>query len=111
MSATAPPVTEAELQQLVTDAATAYGWSWLHIRAGRTMHGWRVPIEGPLGAGFPDLALVRPRDRRVMLLELKAAKGVVSAIQATKHELLRCAGLDVRVVRPGDVDALFEVLR
>ena len=111
MTATLPPVTEAELQQLVTDAASVLGWSWLHIRPARTMHGWRVPIEGPLGAGFPDLVLVRPRDQRLLLLEMKAAKGVVSAAQATCHALLRSAGLDVRVVRPHDADAVPDLLR
>jgi hypothetical protein len=70
-----------------------------------------VRASGPLGAGWPDLVLVRPRDQRVLHLELKTAKGVVSAIQATTHELLRSAGLDVRVVRPRDIDALLELLR
>jgi hypothetical protein len=111
MTATLPPITEAELQRLVVDAASVLGWSWLHMRAARTMHGWRVPIEGPLGAGFPDILLVRARDQRVLLLELKAAKGAVSAAQATCHELLRSAGLDVRVVRPHDADALLDLLR
>jgi hypothetical protein len=104
-------MTEAELQSLVVDAASVLGWSWMHIRPARTLHGWRVPVEGPLGAGFPDMVLVRPHDQRVVLLELKAAKGVVSAIQATTHELLRSAGLDGRVVRPRDFDALLELLR
>jgi hypothetical protein len=111
VTATLPPITEAELQRLVVDAASLLGWSWLHVRPGRTLTGWVTPTTGPLGLGWPDLTLIRARDRRVLLLELKAAKGVVSAVQATCHELLRSAGLDVRVVRPRDIDALLDLLR
>ena len=110
-SSVALPVTEAELQQLVTDAAELLGWSWVHWRPAMTTRGWRTPGSGPLAAGFPDLMLTRGRDQRVLLLELKAAKGTVSALQATVHETLRSAGLDVRVVRPRDIDALLELLR
>ncbi len=105
------PMTEAELQRLVTDAATALGWSWMFVRPARTLTGWVTPTTGPLGAGWPDLTLIRAKDQRTLLLELKSAKGVVSAVQATTHETLRAAGLDVRVVRPRDIDALLELLR
>ena len=56
---TLPPITEAELQRLVTDAASALGWQWLHVRPGRTLSGWITPTSGPLGQGWPDLTMVQ----------------------------------------------------
>jgi hypothetical protein len=75
-------MTEADLQRLVTDMATVLGWSWVHFRPAQTKHGWRTPVEGPLGAGWPDLVLLRVRDRRLIFAELKREKGQVSADQA-----------------------------
>lgn len=104
-------MSEADLQRLVTDAAAVLGWTWLHVRAGRTARGWAVPVSGPLGAGWPDLVLVRPRDGRLLFLELKAASGRTTPAQDAVHATLRAAGLDVRVVRPADLDGLLEALR
>jgi hypothetical protein len=73
---------EADLQRLVTDMAALLGWSYVHFRAGQTHRGWRVPVEGPLGAGWPDLVLVRVRDQRLLFVELKRELGQVTADQA-----------------------------
>jgi hypothetical protein len=62
---------ESQFQAQVVDLAAICGFYWLHVRPGRTMHGWAVPIQGPLGKGWPDLVLVRPRDRRLLFVELK----------------------------------------
>lgn len=76
-------VTEADFQRQVTDLATALGWAWAHWRPLQNRRGmWQVPVEGPLGAGWPDLTLVRVRDRRLLFVELKRELGTVSADQA-----------------------------
>jgi hypothetical protein len=63
--------TGADLQRQVTDLAAILGWTWVHFRPAMTGRGWRTPVEGPLGKGWPDLVLVRERDRRLIFAELK----------------------------------------
>lgn len=93
-----------ELQGLVTDLASLLGWHWVHFRAARTKHGWKVPVEGPLGAGWPDLFMVRQRDARRLFVELKREKGDEPTPKQTAiHELLRAVGLPVFVWRPSDL--------
>lgn len=76
-------VTEADFQRQVTDLAAALGWAWAHWRPLQNRRGmWQVPVEGPLGAGWPDLTLLRVRDRRLLFVELKRELGTVSAEQA-----------------------------
>lgn len=110
-----PRLREAEVQRLVTDAASLFGWSWVHFRPAQTAHGWRTPVSGPLGAGWPDLVLVRPEPsngvRHLLFVEVKGHGGHVSDDQARVHALLRASGLAVHVVGPTDVDAFLEVLR
>jgi hypothetical protein len=74
-------VTEADLQRAVTDLAELLGYEWAHFRPARTEKGWRTPVSGPLGAGWPDLVLVRERDCRLLFLELKGERGKLSAAQ------------------------------
>jgi hypothetical protein len=65
-------VAERDFQRQVTDLAELLGWTWCHWRALRNGRGiWQVPVEGPLGKGWPDLTLVRERDRRLVFAELK----------------------------------------
>jgi hypothetical protein len=45
------PMTEADLQRLVTDAATALGWHWVDFRPARTPHGWSTRL-GTVGRGL-----------------------------------------------------------
>jgi hypothetical protein len=103
-------MTEADLQRLVCDAASALGWHWMHCYPLRTANGWATPTSGPLGPGWPDLTLAHPRGR-LLAVELKAERGVVSAEQLAVHAVLKAAGLDVHIVRPSTVDAFLEVLR
>jgi VRR-NUC domain-containing protein len=69
---------ERELQDAVVDMATLLGWRVAHQRPGRTVNGWRTPIQGH--AGFPDLVLLRPP--RLMFVELKGTRGKVDPQQA-----------------------------
>jgi hypothetical protein len=100
---------EKDLQRLVTDALDLFRWKWAHFRPAQTSRGWRTPVSGPIGAGWPDLVAVR--GVRVLFLELKAQAATVSPLQAAVHDVLHSAGLDVRVVRPADIDSLLEDLR
>lgn len=99
-------MTEAEFQRQVTEVAELLGWSWAHFRPAQTARGWRTPVSGPLGKGFPDLVLVRPRDHRYMLVELKADKGKLTPDQAEVHRVLISAGVPVHVWRPTDFNAM-----
>jgi VRR-NUC domain len=105
------PLSERAWQEQVTQLAGMFDWGWVHFRAARTVHGWKTPIAGPLGEGWPDLVLVRERDQRLLLVELKSDKGVLNPAQIRVHACLRAAGLDVRVWRPRDWTAVVETLR
>jgi hypothetical protein len=99
-------VTEAELQRLVVDAATFGGWTVAHFGHARAADGWRTPARYD-AAGFPDLVLVRDR---VLFLELKSARGRLSAAQNKWIAALGAAGADARVIRPADLDAIVDEL-
>jgi len=73
--------------------------------------------------GWPDLTLVRRRDRRLIFAELKAEDGKLSARQREVLELLQClegvwlrgGGADgiqvsIYVWRPSDMDTIHQVL-
>lgn len=93
---------EAELQRTVLDAARLGGWIVHHSRPALTSTGrWVTPLSGD--PGLPDLILVR---ERVLWLELKSERGVVSTHQTVWIGQLRKAGQDVRVVRPADLDGI-----
>jgi hypothetical protein len=100
-------VTEAEWQRQVTDLAGMLGWTWAHFRPARTEKGWRTPVEGPGGAGFPDLVLWR--GNRVLFVELKTDRGAVSDAQSEVLDGLARA-LEVYVWRPRDFDYVAAVL-
>jgi hypothetical protein len=100
-------LTGGELQRQITDLATIFGWSWCHWRALKNGRGfWQVPVEGPLGEGWPDLFLAHPVKQRVLLVEVKRELGdPLTAAQVGVHQLLRHAGLEVEVWRPSDMTA------
>lgn len=62
-------ITESDFMGQVTQMAELFGWRWVHFRPARTSYGWRTPVSGPLGKGWPDLTLVR--DDRMIFAELK----------------------------------------
>lgn len=101
-------MSEAQWQKQVTNLAEALGYSYVHFRAARTQHGWRVPMSGPLGKGWPDLTIVG-RGRRIHV-ELKSEQGKVSAEQEWVHEQIRSNGGECYVWRPSDIDEVVRVL-
>jgi len=102
-------ISERDWQAQVIQLAETFGYAWGHFRPAQTSRGWRTPVSGPLGEGWPDLMLARPG--RFILAECKRQRGEVSTAQAVVHALLRDAGVEVYVWRPGDLDAVAAVLR
>lgn len=97
-------LTGGDLQRQITDLAAMYGWAHVHFRAARTERGWRVPVEGPLGKGWPDLVLVSPMRRRTLAIEVKRELGdAPTPDQVYVHTILQEAGWTVRVWRPSDM--------
>ncbi|MCR4339127.1 MAG: VRR-NUC domain-containing protein [Gemmatimonadaceae bacterium] len=73
-------MTERELQTAVIDLARLLGWKVAHFRPALTARGWRTPVEAD-GAGYPDLTLAHPKQRRLLMVELKAKGGKLSVAQ------------------------------
>jgi len=121
-------MTEAKLQAEVIRQARDLGWG-VTLSARKAMLAEAAqygvgapPLDGlvfhprySLGSepGFPDLTLVRRRDRRLIFAELKSEKGYLSSRQAEVLELLEEVGCTVHVWRPSDLasGAIAEVLR
>jgi hypothetical protein len=109
---------EKDFQRQVRDVAKRLGWD-LAFHAMQPFHAAE--------RGWPDLVLLRIRDRRLIFVELKAEKGKLSDRQTVVLDMLRAiewpgverraAGgsalpsIEVHVWRPSDYDALVEVLR
>jgi len=99
MTTTLPAITEREFLRQVAELARLYRWRvyhpWLSIRSDR---------------GWPDVAMVRPP--RLVLAELKTARGKVSPHQAEWLDLLgACPGVEVFLWRPDDIQRIAEILR
>ena len=87
MTTLASTMTEAELQSAVIDVMHTFGWAVAHFRAGRTASGsWRTPVEAD-GAGFFDLIAIRKG--RLLLVEVKSARGRLSPQQVWWHQLAK----------------------
>lgn len=62
---------EAQLGDLIIDAARLYHWRIVHFRPARTAAGWRTPFQGD--PGFPDLVIAK--GGVVLFRELKVGRG------------------------------------
>lgn len=108
-----PKMREIDFQrQLVgpTGIATMLGWEHVHFRPAQTAHGWRTPVSGELGKGWPDLVLVRRRDRRLLFAELKTDTGRLTPDEERVLETLASVA-ETHVWRPADIDRITETLR
>lgn len=93
------PMTEADFQGRIIDAAKVHGWRVAHFRPAKTARGWRTPMQGDVG--FPDLVLAR---RGVLVLaELKDATRRVEPEQQLWLDQLGSHG---RLWRPKDWPAV-----
>lgn len=95
--------TGAQLQAQIAELATLLGWSYLHLRPAQTKHGWRTPVEGPLGAGWPDLFLIRVRDRRLLAIEVKRELEQPTAAQVAVLAGLEACRIPAFIARPSDL--------
>jgi hypothetical protein len=94
-------VTEAELQQLLIDAAELNGWLVFHDNDSRRNV-----------AGFPDLVLVHGRHGRVLFLELKSEIGRLRPEQHVWTDALsRCDTIASAIVRPQHADRIINYLQ
>ena len=88
--------------------AVRFGWESVHFRSARTAYGWRTPVQGSMGKGWPDLVLVRPP--RIIFAECKVTTKLRPEQQAVL-DLLRDCGAEVYVWRPEDFDEVARLLR
>ena len=104
----ASAITERDFQRQVTDLALLFGWSWVHFRPAQTAKGWRTPVEGPLGKGWPDLLLAR--GSRLIFVELKRDRMRPTEDQEYVLAVLGEA-TEAYVWHPADFDAIAVALR
>lgn len=103
-------MSERELEAAVLDLAAILHWRRAHFRPAMTSRGWRTAVSGD-GAGWPDLILVRPP--RIVVAELKADKGRLTADQDAWLSDLAACGIATFVWRPANLDdgSILEALR
>jgi hypothetical protein len=103
-------LSEAQFMAQITSLANLRGWHWLHILPGLNERGYyRTPVSGSLGAGWPDLVLVK--GQRILFVELKTEKGKVTGLQEEVLGVLGAMGYaEVYVWRPSDWSLILEVL-
>lgn len=93
--------TEKQFQSNVLAVAKPLGWMAYHTFDSRRS-----------AAGFPDLVLVHPGQRRILFWELKTEKGRVAPAQKlwiSALSALGIVGIDARIMRPSDwVDGTIE---
>lgn len=129
MTARAHP--ELDLQRAIVGTkppglAVIFGWEHVHFRPAMTKHGFRTPGSGSMAKGWPDLTLVRPRDRRLIFAELKSdvAKptpeqdtvlGILRELETGGEPSILATGrgpqIEVYVWRPRDLDDIARILR
>lgn len=96
-----PRATEAEWQKTIITAARLHGW--------RHHHTWLSVRSDP---GWPDLVLLRPRDGRQLVVELKSDRGRITPAQQAWLDDFAACGVPAYVWRPGDDwEAITAVLR
>jgi hypothetical protein len=109
-------ISEKDFQSQVRDLARRFGWD-LVFHAMQPFHAAE--------RGWPDLVLVRTRDRRLIFAELKAEAGKLSDRQVEVLDMLRTVQqplanlisghllprIEVHVWRPSDYDIVLEILR
>lgn len=111
-----PAESEEAFQTALVNLATFCGWISYHPPDNRpSANTGRVQATR---AGWPDVALWRPPERRpeddrprFFLAELKAEKGRLSPAQTTTIAELRSCGIEVYVWRPSDWPAIEARLR
>ena len=127
-----PKGPEYQLQVQIAELATILGWEHVAFRPLKTKYGVRTPGSGTMAKGWPDLTLVRARDRRLIFAELKGTKyakpsddqtRVLDVLRALEGEHVYIedtspeqpetsyVAIEVHVWRPDDWDSIERILR
>lgn len=101
-------MTEDDMQLGIEGALTAGGW-WFHHDVPSTRLGF-IATHHRGASGWPDIVAIHPERRRLIVLELKSEKGRTTPLQDIWLEAFTQAGVDARIVRPEDYDALIDEL-
>jgi len=102
-------MTEAQFQQRIVETARLSGWlvwyqpDWIYRLIMRDMSRRRVRRDWP-EPGFPDLWMVHPERKIMLVLECKAAKGSLRPPQRAWLDALRESGIDARMIKPRDLE-------
>jgi hypothetical protein len=109
MTTTLPPITERQFMEQVLQLAAIFGWEAVHFRPAETRHGWRTPVQGSMGKGWPDLVLVR--DDRLIAAELKRDGAKATPEQERVLRLLGATGhVETYLWHPAAWDAITAIL-
>jgi hypothetical protein len=103
-------ISEAEFTRQVLALAKILGWVTFHARPGRTLTGWRTPVQGD-GRGWPDLFAIHRVSGRIVVAELKVGNRQSIAEQAAWLDAFRAAGVEVYIWRPSSWPTIERVLR
>lgn len=93
---------EAEFQRSVMQALRLMGWRFAHFHDSRRQVRPGVFVGDKDAKGFPDIFAVK--GSRALALELKGEKTRISEEQLVWIALLRDAGIEAHIWRPGDFD-------
>lgn len=96
----APHMDEDELTRNLVGLVKTLGLRMAHFRPAKTERGWRTPVQGNGGAGFPDAVIWGPGG--LLFRELKQEGKYPTADQRQRADELRGAGADVGVWKPKD---------
>lgn len=108
-------MSEAEFQMSIIQAARLNGWmvwyqpDWVYRTIMRDMQRRRVNRDWP-DSGFPDLWLLHPEKKQLLVIECKSAKGSVRDTQKAWIAALIDAGINAIVARPRDLETVDKLL-
>lgn len=92
-------MSEAKLNDRVRYQAKKRGWTIAHAAKTETPQGWRTAMT----KGWPDLFLMRERDGRSLVIELKKELEEPDDDQLVWLALFNRCGIAAVVVRPSDL--------
>jgi hypothetical protein len=102
MSVLSRAMTESDLLDAITEAATFCGWRWFHLANDQ-----RTVFRGHVG--WPDLFMVK--GSRVLALELKRQGNKPTGSQTAWLDALNQTSIQAHVIYPDDLDTVLEWLR
>jgi hypothetical protein len=92
-------MSESTLNERFLYRVNKYKWDHAHAAKVETPQGWRTAMA----EGWPDHFLMREKDRRVLVVELKKQKEDPDPAQMRRLWLFNLCGIPAVVVRPSDL--------